>query len=179
MTEEEELIECERVGLDYFDSAPVRHVASETIKATPEEIFAVLLDGESWTKFVWAIEDVVWTSGFPLEVGSTRSVYMKGGIVGHEEFIAYEHGKRMAFRFNQVYKGSIQAFAEDYQVTELGDGRCRVDWVMAMGVPDRADDTPSGVVANLRKAMLGAFVRHTLKRFRRYVESKPVLEGAS
>ena len=45
MTEEEELIECERVGLDYFDSAPVRHVASETIKATPEEIFAVLLDG--------------------------------------------------------------------------------------------------------------------------------------
>ncbi len=175
---EEPLIECEKVGLDYFDSAPVRHVASETIRVTPEEIFAVLLDGPSWTKFVWAIEDVVWTSGFPLEVGSTRSVYMKGDLVGHEEFIAYEHGKRMAFRFNQVSKGSITAFAEDYQVTDLGDGTCRIDWVMAMGDRNKAGDTSSGVIANFRTAILGAFVRHTLKRFRRYVESKPALEGA-
>ena len=47
-------------------------------------------------------------------------------IVGYEEFIAYEHGSRMAFRFNEVSKEGIEAFAEDYRVTDLGEGRCRV-----------------------------------------------------
>ena len=38
------------------------------------------------------ITGVEWTSGFPIEVGSTRTVHMRGGLVGYEEFIACEHG---------------------------------------------------------------------------------------
>ena len=168
-------IECEKVGLDYFETAPIRHTASETIRATPEEVFDAFLDADSWVKFAWPIEKVVWTSGLPLEVGSTRDVHMKGDLVGHEEFIAYDHGTRMAFRFNQVSKGDMTAFAEDYQVTDLGDGRCRVDWVMAMGSP--GDPPAGGLSAKIRRPLMGWFVRHTLKRFRKLVESDYATQG--
>lgn len=48
-------VSCEKVGLDYFDVAPVRFTASEVISATPDEVFAVFLDADSWTKWVFAI----------------------------------------------------------------------------------------------------------------------------
>lgn len=124
--------DCEKVGLEFFDTAPTCHRATKEIAATPEQIFAVLLDADSWVKWAMPITGVDWTSGFPIEVGSTRTVHMRGGLIGYEEFIAYEHGRRMAFRFNEVSKDGVQAFAEDYQVTELSPGRCRIEWTMAM-----------------------------------------------
>lgn len=42
-------VSCERVGLDYFETAPIVHRATEEIAATPDEVFAVLLDAISWT----------------------------------------------------------------------------------------------------------------------------------
>ncbi|MEZ5269480.1 MAG: SRPBCC family protein [Microthrixaceae bacterium] len=116
--------DCEKVGLEFFDTAPTCHRATKEIAATPEQIFAVLLDADLLGEVATLIT-VDWTSGFPIEVGSTRTVHMKGGLIGYEEFIAYEHGRRMAFRFNEVSKDGVQAFAEDYQVTELPPGRCR------------------------------------------------------
>lgn len=162
--------DCEKVGLEFFDSAPVRHQASVEIKATPDEVFAVLLDAECWTKWAFPITAVDWTTGFPIEVGSLRDVHMRGGLIGHEEFIAYEHGERMAFRFNEVSKEGVKAFAEDYRVTDLGGGRSRVEWTMAM-------DTGSGgskFGAKLREPIMSFMVQRMLKKFGRLVESKPL-----
>ena len=163
-------VPCEKVGLDYFETAPVRFTATETIAATPDQVFAVFLDADSWAKWVFAITGVDWTSPFPLEVGSTRTVHMRGGLAAYEEFLAWEPGRRMAFRFNEMSKAGAAAFGEDYQVTDLGDGRCRVDWVMAM--------TPRGAsryTIPVIKPVMAAFIRKTLGNFRRYVESGPTL----
>ena len=100
-----DLIECERVNLDYFNRAPVRVEAAEVIAASPKRIFDVFLDADSWSRWAWPITGVDWTSPMPLEVGSTRTVWMRGPMVGYEEFIAWEPGRRMAFRFNQTIKG--------------------------------------------------------------------------
>ncbi|MCB1015424.1 MAG: SRPBCC family protein [Acidimicrobiales bacterium] len=159
---------CERIGLDDFAAAPVRFTASETIAATPEQVFAIFLDAEAWTKWVFAITGVEWTSPFPLEVGSTRTVHMLGGLTAYEEFLAWEPGRRMAFRFNELSKPVASAFGEDYQVTDLGDGRSRVDWVMVMA-PAGAGRHTIGVM----KPAMGWFIRHTLANFRRYVEAHP------
>lgn len=166
-------VSCERVGLEYLEAAPVRFTATQTIAATPEEVFAVFLDADAWTRWVFAITAVEWTSPFPLEVGSTRTVHMRGGITGFEEFLAWDPGRRMAFRFNEMSKPGAEAFAEDYQVTDLGDGSCRVDWVMAM--------TPAGVgrfTMPVLKPFMALFVRRTLAAFRRYVESQPGRDAA-
>ena len=118
-------------------------------------------------KWAMPITGVEWTSGFPIEVGSTRTVSMRGGIVGYEEFIAFEHGARMAFRFNEASKPMIKAFAEDYRVTDLGGGRCRVDWSMAM-------ETAQGpaFVTKLTDSVMERMLGRMLRKFGRLVESE-------
>ncbi|MGB0100599.1 MAG: SRPBCC family protein [Nocardioides sp.] len=157
---------CERVGVDFFDSAPTLHRARVEVDATPERIFAILLDADAWVAWAFPITGVDWTSGFPLEVGSTRTVHMRGGLVGYEEFIAYTHGVRMAFRFNEASKKGVRAFAEDYRVTELGDGRCAVDWTMAMDT-----GRGPGILDKVTDPLMSLALRYMLGRFAKLVES--------
>ena len=61
----------------------------------------MLADAESWPHWATVITNVAWTSPEPRGVGTTRTVNMRGGIVGDEEFLAWEPFSHMAFRFNQ------------------------------------------------------------------------------
>jgi hypothetical protein len=130
---------CERVGLDFIDSAPFRLVSTVDLTITPEHLFEVLDDAESWPQWATAITKVTWTSAQPHGVGTTRTVDMRGGIVGDVgvppacggEFLAWEPYSHMAFRFSEASSGSIAAFAEDYRVVQTPGG-CHLTWVMAM-----------------------------------------------
>jgi carbon monoxide dehydrogenase subunit G len=122
---------CERVGLDFIDNAPFRFVSTVDLSITPEQVFEVLDDAESWPQWATVITNVTWTSPQPRGVGTTRTVDMRGGIVGDEEFLAWEPHSHMAFRFNQASTGSIAAFAEDYRIVPTASG-CNLTWVMAM-----------------------------------------------
>lgn len=158
---------CEKVGLDFFETAPTIHRASVEVDATPDDVFASFIDADAWAKWAFPITGVEWTSGFPIEVGSTRTVHMRGGLVGYEEFIAYEHGVRMAFRFNEASKDGLGAFAEDYRVTDLGAGRSRVEWTMAMDTGSEG----SALRAKVMNPVMSFMVRRMLKKFGRLVES--------
>jgi carbon monoxide dehydrogenase subunit G len=131
---------CERVGLDFIDSAPFRFVSTVELAISPEQLFEVLADAESWPRWATVITKVTWTSAEPRGVGTTRTVHMRGGIVGNEEFLAWEPFTHMAFRFNEASTSSIAAFAEDYNVVPIVNG-CHLTWVMAM--------KPNGVAARL------------------------------
>ena len=131
---------CERVGLDFIESAPFRFVSTVDLAITPEQLFEVLADAESWPQWAPAITKVTWTSPEPRGVGTTRTVNMRGGIIGDEEFLAWEPFTHMAFRFNEASSGTIAAFAEDYRVVGTLSG-CHLTWVMAM--------KPNGVAAKL------------------------------
>ena len=120
-------------------------------------------------KWALPITGIDWTSGFPIEVGSTRTVHMRGGLIGYEEFIAYEHGTRMAFRFNEASKGGITAFAEDYRVTETSPGRCIVEWTMAMQT-----ERESALASKITDPVMSFMVRRMLRKFAKLVESSPL-----
>jgi len=167
-------VTCEKVGVDFFDTAPTIHRASVEVSATPERIFDLLLDANAWVTWAFPITKVDWTSGFPLEVGSTRNVHMRGGLVGYEEFIAYEHGSRMAFRFNAASKKGIRAFAEDYQVTPLPGGRCTVAWTMAMDT----GRTP-GIADKMTNPLMGLGLKYMLGKFGKLIESDFVATKAA
>jgi carbon monoxide dehydrogenase subunit G len=134
------MIPCERVDLAFIDSAPFRFVSTVELTINPEQLFEVLSDAESWPRWATVITKVTWTSPEPRGVGTTRTVHMRGGIVGDEEFLAWEPFTHMAFRFNEASTSSIAAFAEDYNVVPTVNG-CHLTWVMAM--------KPNGVAARL------------------------------
>ncbi|ORA35033.1 SRPBCC family protein [Mycobacterium aquaticum] len=155
--------DCERVDLDFIDSAPFRFVSTVDLAITPEQLFEVLADETSWPHWATVITNVEWTSPEPRGVGTTRTVSMRGHITGHEEFLAWEPFSHMAFRFNTTTSDAISAFAEDYRVVETADG-AHLTWVMAM--------KPSGIAGRLgmtlgRPVMAWLFQRflHNLRRY--------------
>ncbi|WP_458317759.1 SRPBCC family protein [Mycolicibacterium brisbanense] len=155
--------DCERVDLDFIDSAPFRFVSTVDLAITPEQLFEVLADETSWPHWATVITNVEWTSPEPRGVGTTRTVSMRGYITGNEEFLAWEPFSHMAFRFNTSTSDAISAFAEDYRVVETTDG-CHLTWVMAM--------KPSGIAGRLgmtlgRPVMAWLFQRflHNLRRY--------------
>ena len=77
-----------RVELDFIDNAPFRFVSTVDLAISPEQLFEVLADAESCPDWATAITKVTWTSPEPRGVGTTRTVNMRGGIVGDEVFLA-------------------------------------------------------------------------------------------
>jgi carbon monoxide dehydrogenase subunit G len=147
---------CERGGLDFIDSAPFRFVSTVDLTITPEQLFEVLDDADSWPHWATAITNVTWTSPQPHGVGTTRTVHMRGGIVGAEEFLAWEPHSHMAFRFNAASSGSIAAFAEDYRVVPTATG-CHLTWVMAM--------KPKGFAGRLGMTLGRPIMARTFQKF--------------
>lgn len=147
---------CERVGLDFIDDAPFRFVSTVDLAITPEQLFEVLADAESWPQWATVITKVTWTSPEPRDVGTTRTVHMRGGIVGDEEFLAWQPHSHMAFRFNEASTKSIAAFAEDYRVVKTPGG-CHLTWVMAM--------KPHGVAARIGMSLGGPVMGWMFQKF--------------
>jgi carbon monoxide dehydrogenase subunit G len=147
---------CERVGLDFIDSAPYRFVSTVDLAVTSEQVFEILDDAESWPQWATAITKVTWTSPQPHGVGTTRTVDMRGGIVGDEEFLAWEPFTHMAFRFNQASSRSIAAFAEDYRIVPTTTG-CHLTWVMAM--------QPNGVASRIGMTLGRPLMARTFQKF--------------
>lgn len=158
---------CQRVGLDFVDTAPFRFVSTVDLAITPEQLFEVLADAESWPRWASVITKVTWTSPEPRGVGTTRTVDMRGGITGDEEFLAWEPFTHMAFRFNESTTRAITAFAEDYRVVPTPAG-CHLTWVMAM--------KPNGLAGRLGmtlgKPVMGWLFQRFLYNLRSYSDTR-------
>ena len=164
---------CQRVEDSYIDVAPIRFVNSVVVNATPAAIWAALEDALAWPKWASVIKDVEWTSAPPFGVGTTRTVTMSGRMRAYEEFIAWEPGRRMSFRFNEAGMNGVSAFAERYLLEAVNPEQTTVTWVMAM--------TPSGVsravVPLVRRPLEWRFGR-MLRRFGWLVEHDYAHAGA-
>ncbi|MEP4146572.1 MAG: SRPBCC family protein [Halioglobus sp.] len=169
--------ECTPVGLDFLEHTKNVFKAEEVVKASPEQIFEVFEDAHSWTVWAMPIQKVEWTSPKPFCVGTTRTVSMMGGMDGYEEFIAWERGKRMAFTFVGCNKEATEKFLEDYRVTDLGDGSCRVEWYMAMETRGA-----SRHMMWLTRPLMRMANRSMFKKFRKFTEeyaAKQLNQGAN
>ena len=99
-------------------------------------------------------------------VGTTRTVHMRGGLIGDEEFLLWEPPTRMAFRFNTASEKTIRAFAERYDVVRTPQG-CRLTWTLALDVTG-----PSRFVTPLGKPVMNLTFRWFLRKLRRYTDEK-------
>ena len=157
--------ECTKVGVEFLEQTANVFVAQEIVTASPEQIFDVFEDAHAWTVWAMPIQKVEWTSPKPFGVGTTRSVHMMGGMIGHEEFVEWQRGKRMAFTFVGCSKYATDKFIEDYRVSDLGDGRCKVEWYMAIEARGL-----SQYLMFLTRPLMRFSNRRMLKKFKQYTE---------
>ncbi|MCV7088244.1 SRPBCC family protein [Mycolicibacter hiberniae] len=158
---------CAKVGLDYLEQAPQRFSNSVDLAVTPGQVWEVLVDADAWPRWASVITNVTWTSPEPHGVGTTRVVDMRGGIVGDEEFLAWEPGQHMAFRFNASSTSALAVFVEDYRIEPTAQG-CRLTWTVANQLtgPARWASPVSGPLMNLGfRRFLSNLRRYTDKRF--------------
>src|SRR3954468_24891884 len=140
--------DCEPVTDDFIDTAPARYVNAVVVDASPAEIWTALEEAAAWPRWATPIKKVEWTSPAPFGVGTTRTVTMVGRMIVDEEFIAWEPGTRMAFRFNTASMNGVSAFAERYPLEPVTPSSTRVTWTMAM-----APRGASKVIVSLTKPM--------------------------
>ena len=124
--------ECEPIGLGFFETATQRYVFTQEIPVGPERLFEIFADAASWPVFAApGILKVEWTTPQPYGVGTERTVHLAGGLQVFERFIAWESGKHMAFCFVGATQKVWWRFGENYRVTDLGGGRCELEWTVA------------------------------------------------
>lgn len=169
-TEGKAMYQLDDIDMQFFQTTRFRFVARVELDCTPAQLFDIFEDAHAWTVWAKPIQNVEWTSPLPFGVGTTRTVTMAGGMLGYEEFIAWQRGTRMAFKFTHSNKNNISAFGEDYVVTDLGNGRCQLEWTMAMQ-PKGA----SKVILGLTKPLMGRMVQYLANNLGKYVSNQAVL----
>jgi len=161
-----EMHACRLVDVDFIDAARYRYSNSVDLKITPDQLFEVLEDADSWPRWAKVITKVTWTTPPPRGAGTTRVVDMRGGLIGDEEFLLWEPPTRMAFRFNASSEPTVQAFAERYDVAATADG-CRLTWTLALDVAG-----PSRRLMPLGKPVMNLTFRSFLRNLRRYTDER-------
>lgn len=162
---------CEQVGLEFLQRAPQRFSNSVDLAVTPDEVWEVLTDAEAWPHWASVITNVTWTSPEPHGVGTTRLVDMRGGIVGDEEFLAWDPGRHMAFRFNASSTSALAVFVEDYRIEATAQG-CRLTWTLANRLTG-----PAKLFSPVSAPLMNLAFRRFLSNLRRYTDTRFVTAG--
>ena len=159
---------CKPLTLADFDRLSDSFRFETVLDATPERVFEIFEDPDSWPVWANAITKVVWTSPKPFEVGTTRDVHLLGGLIAHERFFVWEQNRKMAFYFVGTNKPAVVALGEYYEVEPLGDGRSRFVWRFAYE-PKPFMRLFSPLTRPLVRLLTGGIV----KGLERYVRDRP------
>lgn len=159
------LFKCTPVELDFIAVAPLKFSSSTEVAATPDSVFGVLADVGSWPQWFSGMTRVVWNTETAGGVGAQRTISLMGLVKVKETFLEWQPGQRFTFRFEQQNALLARAAIEDIQLTDLGGGRCRVDYDVYMELP-----RPLSPLALLLKPVLGSVFERGLKGLKEYIE---------
>lgn len=156
----------DNVDLSYFETAQSILAITQTIHCSSEKLFDIFEDENSWPIWAPTIAKIVWTSEKPFGIGTTRTAHLKGGIYGEEEFIAWERGKLMAFKFTT---GTVptKAFAEHYAVKEISENVCELTWTVAM-----TPNTIGKIFMPITQPFLKWYLQKILKNLDKYAQER-------
>ncbi|MFE7275242.1 SRPBCC family protein [Streptomyces sp. NPDC057623] len=115
------------VGLDFVESAPVRHVFAREVSAPPETVYRALAeDMPGWTQWFSAV-----TLARPLDGGTRREIRLKGGTRFEETILAAKSPESYAYRVDVTNAPGSRAMVEEWRLAPAGTGT-RVRWTFAV-----------------------------------------------
>lgn len=104
---------------------PMRVVETVELPCSPERLFQSFEDAGDWSE--WLGIEVEWHA--PVSPDTSRTI-RGSGLRALEQFTEWEHGVRMAFYFAETDSPYFRRFGEEWRVTDLGEGRCRLTWTV-------------------------------------------------
>ncbi|ARU59069.1 polyketide cyclase/dehydrase [Oleiphilus messinensis] len=121
---------CNPASLEFLETAPCIEINTVDLPATPEEIFALFEDGDSWPKWYKAITKVKWTSSKPYGVGTTRTVNL-GLLSVDEYFFEWQTNQRFAFYFTGTNLPFVKTLVEVYDLQPVNADTTRFTYTVA------------------------------------------------
>lgn len=117
--------------IEFADTAPVRAEGTALVDGAPAEVWAVLLDYESWPTWFAGVKRCRATSDPVTGVGSTREVVLVGGSRIQERFVAWEEDVLWSFTATEMTPAPFRSLVERVTIAGAGPGRTRVTYRMA------------------------------------------------
>jgi len=158
---------CRSVDLGFFATAVHKFVVETDIDVGADRLFSILDDEAAWP--VWVspgIQGVEWTSPRPHGPGTTRTVHMPGGLDVYETFFLWDDGRELAFRFIGTTQKLWDAFAERYEITPEGTGKCHLRWTMAYEPAESL-----ALIQRLAKPLMSLVLRRYLRKLGAYART--------
>ena len=118
---------------DFVESASTQVTTIVEVKATPNEVWAVLTDNERWPEWFPAAKACRTTSESPEGVGATRWMHFDLFKV-NERFVAWEPPTRWAFTILDANLPGIVTVVEQAVIEPVSDVSTRVTYVLAADV---------------------------------------------
>src|SRR5262249_47285768 len=133
------------------------------LDARPDDVFAILDDGDSWPRWFGGMRKVAWTSEKPHGVGSTRTAWLTAGT-GDQHLFPPEAGPPVSVYSTRPSMPLAHALAEDYLLDEVEPGRTRFTYTVAL--EPRLAVRMGGPVSG---AYFGSMFRKACSGLQRYV----------
>jgi uncharacterized protein YndB with AHSA1/START domain len=110
-----------REDLSFAERAPVVVRAEVSVPASPAEVWPAFAGAPAWVDWFTGMKDAHYTSPAPYGVGSTRSVRVMG-LEADETILAFDPGKRFAFRVDAANLPMLRALVEIVTLEADGAG---------------------------------------------------------
>ena len=113
------------VGLDFLETAPVRHVFEREVAAPVSAVHGTLQDVPGWAEWFPRV-----SAARPVDAGAGRDITLTGGIRFRESVIAARAAEVYAYRIDVTNRPGVRALAEEWRLAPAGTGT-RVRWTFA------------------------------------------------
>jgi Polyketide cyclase / dehydrase and lipid transport len=120
-------------NLGFLESAPVRLTCTHTVRASSASVFdQVAARPEDWPLWFMPALWCAYEGQPPHGVGTVRHLFVRGDLRFRETVLAWEDGKRFAYRVEECNLPGIRACMERWTIDALNDSACRVGWTLAV-----------------------------------------------
>ncbi|MFI8219224.1 SRPBCC family protein [Streptomyces sp. NPDC085932] len=113
------------VDLGFVGTAPVRHVFTRELAASPEAVHGALTDVPGWADWFPQVK-----AARAVDAGAGRDITLGGGVRFRETVLAAEAPEVYAYRVDVTNAPGARAIVEEWRLTPAGSGT-RVRWTFA------------------------------------------------
>lgn len=118
------------VELDYLESAPRRHVVEATTALPRDVVWRAFSDASTWPEWWPGVRRAGYRGDPPFGVGTVREADV-GGWLMEETMLAWDEGRRWAYRIDRSTAPIAHAQLESTTLADDDGGGTRVRWALA------------------------------------------------
>jgi hypothetical protein len=121
--------DMEPMTLAEIETAPFRVNKTARFEASPDALFAELVDPQRWLAWFPLMYRAAWITPKTSGVGAEREVALRVFGKYRERMLAWDPGERFAFTMTGSTSPLVSRMAEDWRLSREGNG-VRLDWTV-------------------------------------------------